>query len=96
MPRTQRRTRAAPAGIDPVAALRGFFPIAQAWRLTAEDARALLGAPAEGAFHAWRAGNAVRMPMDTLRDLTAVYNRPDNKIPIFSLAFGSKIQALAS
>ena len=32
-----------------------------------EDARALLGAPAERTFYAWRAGNAVRVPMDTLR-----------------------------
>ena len=61
------RTRTAPAGIDPSAALRGFFAIAQAWELTAEDARALLGAPAERTFYAWRAGTAVRVPMDTLR-----------------------------
>jgi hypothetical protein len=27
----------------------------------------LLGAPAERTFYAWRAGNAVRVPMDTLR-----------------------------
>ena len=46
----------------------GFFAIAQAgWGLNAEDARALLGAPAERTFYAWRAGSAVRVPMDTLR-----------------------------
>jgi hypothetical protein len=56
-----------PPQIDPAAAFRGFFAIADAWALSAEDARALLGAPAERTFYAWRAGNAVRVPMDTLR-----------------------------
>ena len=72
MLQTDERTRTASAGvagsiIDPAAALRGFFAIAQAWKLTAEDARAVLGAPAERTFYAWRAGTAVRVPMDTLR-----------------------------
>ena len=53
--------------VDPRAALRGFFAIAQAWGLSAEDARALLGAPAERTLYAWRAGQAARVPMDTLR-----------------------------
>jgi hypothetical protein len=53
--------------IDPGAALRGFFAIVEAWGIGMEDARALLGSPAERTFYAWRAGNAVRMPMDTLR-----------------------------
>lgn len=64
---TQDRPRPAPHGIDQAAALRGFFAIAQAWGLSAEDARALLGLPAERTFYAWRAGNAVRVPQDTLR-----------------------------
>jgi hypothetical protein len=72
MPRTRRQTRAAPVEIDPVAALRGFFAIAQAWRLTAEDARTFLGAPAERTFHAWRDGNAARVPLDTLRRISYV------------------------
>jgi hypothetical protein len=67
MLQTQERIRPAPQGIDTAAALRGFFAIVQAWGLNAEDARALLGAPAERTFYAWRAGNAVRVPMDTLR-----------------------------
>jgi hypothetical protein len=64
---TQERRRPTPPAVDPAAALRGFFAITQAWKLNAEDARALLGAPAERTFYAWRAGNAVRVPMDTLR-----------------------------
>jgi len=66
MLRTQERPRSAPQ-IDSAAALRGFFAIVQAWGLSAEDARALLGAPAERTFYSWRAGSAVRVPMDTLR-----------------------------
>jgi Protein of unknown function (DUF2384) len=59
--------RAAPSRLDPVAALRGFFHIADAWGVTAEEARIILGAPAERTYYAWRAGNAVRVPADTLR-----------------------------
>jgi len=33
----------------------------------ADDARVLLGSPAERTYYAWRQGNAVRVPMDTLR-----------------------------
>jgi hypothetical protein len=66
MLQTQERPRSAPQ-IDSAAALRGFFAIVQAWGLSAEDARALLGAPAERTFYSWRAGNAVRVPMDALR-----------------------------
>ncbi|PPQ29655.1 MbcA/ParS/Xre antitoxin family protein [Rhodopila globiformis] len=59
--------RAAPPRIDPLAALRGFFHIMDAWRATAEEARIILGAPAERTYYAWRAGTAVRVPADTLR-----------------------------
>jgi uncharacterized protein (DUF2384 family) len=62
-----KQVRAAPAGVDPVAALRGFFHITEAWDATAEEARIILGAPAERTYYAWRAGNAVRVPADTLR-----------------------------
>lgn len=54
-------------GINNGAALRGFFDIMAAWSIGMEDARALLGAPAERTFYAWRAGNAVRVSNDTLR-----------------------------
>ena len=64
---TEARPRSDPHTIDPIAALRGFFAIMAAWRVEADDARAILGAPAERTFYAWRAGNAVRVPMDTLR-----------------------------
>ncbi len=62
----EKVTVASPA-IDPVAALRGFFHIADAWGISAEEARIILGAPAERTYYAWRAGKAVRVPPDTLR-----------------------------
>jgi hypothetical protein len=68
-PMQQHRQRLRPPApaVDPAAALRGFFAIVQAWGLSAEDARTLLGGPAERTFYAWRGGSAVRVPMDTLR-----------------------------
>lgn len=63
----KERVRSLPTGIDPAAALRGFFHIADAWGITVEEARIILGAPAERTFYAWRAGSGVRVPADTLR-----------------------------
>jgi uncharacterized protein (DUF2384 family) len=63
----QEQPRSNAPKVNPAAALQGFFAIAQAWNLSAEDARTLLGTPAERTFYAWRAGNAVRVPQDTLR-----------------------------
>jgi hypothetical protein len=59
--------RAAPPRVDPTAALRGFFAIIDAWGIPAEDARIILGSPAERTYYAWRAGTGVRVPADTLR-----------------------------
>ncbi len=67
MLQTRERPLTLPPAVDSAAALRGFFAIGQAWTLTPDDARAMLGAPAERTFYAWRAGRAVRVPMDTLR-----------------------------
>jgi hypothetical protein len=53
--------------IDPVRALRGFFLIVDAWGVSAEEARILLGSPPERTYYAWRKGQAVRIPADTLR-----------------------------
>jgi Protein of unknown function (DUF2384) len=67
MPATQRADRKGRPAIDPMNALRGFFHIMEAWGVGADDARVLLGSPAERTYYAWRQGNAVRVPMDTLR-----------------------------
>jgi len=63
----QGQEQAGAARIDPIAALRGFFHIMNAWGIGGEDARVLLGLPAERTYYAWRAGRAVRVPPDTLR-----------------------------
>jgi uncharacterized protein (DUF2384 family) len=51
----------------PKDALRGFFHIMEAWGVSAEDARLLLGAPAERTYYAWRKGDGARVSEDTLR-----------------------------
>jgi hypothetical protein len=53
--------------IDALAALRGVFLILDAWAVNGEDGRAMLGAPPERTYYAWRAGKAARVPPDTLR-----------------------------
>ena len=63
----QDRERAAPPRVDVSAALRGFFHIMDAWGVGAEDARTLLGLPAERTYYAWRAGGGTRVSSDTLR-----------------------------
>ena len=55
------------AKIVPGNALRGFFQIMNAWGVAADEARILLGSPAERTYYAWRQGNVVRIPSDTLR-----------------------------
>lgn len=61
------RERVELADIVPGDALRGFFLIMDAWGVGADDARTLLGSPAERTYYAWRRGNVVRVPSDTLR-----------------------------
>ena len=63
----QERQRIALEDVIPGDALRGFFHIMDAWDVGAADARTLLGSPAERTYYAWRRGNVVRVPSDTLR-----------------------------
>jgi hypothetical protein len=53
--------------VNPADALRGFFLIMKAWKIGAEEARKLLGSPAERTYYAWQAGGGTRVPQDTLR-----------------------------
>jgi hypothetical protein len=64
---TKERARTDLTGIVPADALRGFFLIMDAWTVSADDARILLGSPAERTYYAWRRGTGVRVPSDTLR-----------------------------
>src|SRR5271168_4453473 len=59
MPATQRLEAHPKTAVDPNDALRGFFHIIDAWGVSADDARVLLGSPAERTYYAWRGGNAV-------------------------------------
>lgn len=60
------QTRAAPV-VDAAPALAGFFRILELWGAGNPEARAILGAPPERTFFAWKAGRAKRVPDDTLR-----------------------------
>lgn len=57
-PKTRRRLSAP--------ALRSFFKIAEAWRLSGEQQRALLGWPAESTFYKYKAGQAGTLSFDML------------------------------
>lgn len=65
-PDTQARKRlSAPA-------LRAFFPIAEAWRLSVVEQRALLGWPAASTFHKYKSGNPGTLSFDTLTRLSLI------------------------
>jgi hypothetical protein len=63
----RERDHGAPRAVVPADALRGFFHMMDAWDVGAEDARRILGWPAERTYYAWRSGTAVRVPHDSLR-----------------------------
>lgn len=51
-------------------ALRTFFRIAEAWRLSAEEARTLLGSPAPSTFYKWKGGAVGTVSRDLLERLS--------------------------
>ena len=53
-------------------ALRAFFPIADAWRLSVTDQRALLGWPAASTFHKYKSGSPGTLSFDTLTRLSLI------------------------
>ncbi|CAN7640054.1 MbcA/ParS/Xre antitoxin family protein [Phenylobacterium sp. LjRoot219] len=67
MPAAQPQHRPDLRDVDPVKALAGAFLILERWGVSAEQARVLLGSPAERTFFSWKSGRAVRVPADTLR-----------------------------
>jgi len=54
------------------AALRAFFRLADDWRLTAEEQRALLGQPAKTTFYRWRQGETGAVSLDLVERLSHV------------------------
>jgi hypothetical protein len=51
-------------------ALSAFFRLAEAWQLTADEARNLLGQPARATFFQWKSGTVGRVPLDTVRRIS--------------------------
>src|SRR5215470_7096448 len=47
-------------------AMRAFFCVAEAWRLTNDEQRALLGWPAESTFYKYKTGEVGALAFDTL------------------------------
>lgn len=69
-----RPRTAAPAVSDDhaPAALRTYFRIADAWALSASDARLLLGSPPSSTFYKWRAGEVGHVSRDLLERVSYV------------------------
>jgi antitoxin Xre/MbcA/ParS-like protein len=53
-------------------AMRTFFNVAEAWKLTGEEQRALLGWPPESTFYKYKAGQIATLPYDTLMRISLV------------------------
>lgn len=53
-------------------ALRAFFRIADAWELSAADARTLLGGPPESTFYKWKSGKVGQVSRDVLERVSYV------------------------
>lgn len=54
------------------AAMRTFFRIADAWGLSVNDARTLLGAPAASTFFKWKAGQVGQVGRDVIERVSYV------------------------
>jgi hypothetical protein len=54
------------------AALRAFFRLADAWGLSAEEQRTLLGEPAKTTFYRWRQGESGAVTLDLVERLSHV------------------------
>ena len=69
----RQTTSAAPAARDLAGpALRAFFRIAAAWRLTAKQERVLLGNPPESTFFKWKKDQDGNLPRDVLERISYV------------------------
>lgn len=62
------RIAATPAKI--AIALRAFFRIAEAWQLSIDEGRTLLGQPGRATFFQWKAGRIGRVPHDVVRRIS--------------------------
>src|SRR5215831_4767402 len=86
-------------------AIRTFFNVVEAWKLTNEEQRALLGWPSESSFYNYKAGKIAALSYDTLmrislvlgiyKDLQILYPEPDLadrwiKLPNSNPLFGGR------
>ncbi len=86
-------------------AMRAFFQIAQAWKLSTEEQRALLGWPPESTFYKYKANQVGTLSYDMLmrislvlgiyKDLQILYPEPDLanrwiKLPNSNPLFGGR------
>jgi hypothetical protein len=53
-------------------ALRTFFRIADAWRLSGDEARILLGSPPRSTFYAWKKAGQGQLDRDTLERVSYI------------------------
>ena len=53
-------------------ALRTFFNIAQAWKLSTAEQMALLGVTARSTFFKWKKGDVASLPKDTLERISYI------------------------
>jgi hypothetical protein len=54
------------------ASLRAFFAVADRWRLKADEARRLLGAPSESTYYSWKKHGATALSPDVLMRISYV------------------------
>ncbi len=54
------------------ALLRTFFRIAEAWKLSAQEAMTLLGLRSRSTYHVWKDGRAGALPRDTVERISYV------------------------
>lgn len=76
-PRVLREERPVPAGYGASEvlsgpALRTFFRIADAWRLTVDEARRILGDPPRSTFFLWKRAGEGQLSRDTLERVSYV------------------------
>jgi hypothetical protein len=62
----------APTGDLAGPALRGFFGIAKAWKLSEREQMRLLGLVSRSTLQSWKAGNVARIDRDTLERISYV------------------------
>lgn len=75
MPRATSTTSALPApelAVMAPGALRTYFRIADAWELSANEARTLLGAPPASTYFKWKAGHVGQVSRDVLERVSYV------------------------